>query len=355
MASISENLAWLGSLTRPIEAAKAGGTMADLLTPFRPGVANPGAIEAFIHVPEGLPPGAPLVVALHGCTQTAADYDHGTGWSQLADQLGFALLVPQQSRGNNPNLCFNWFQAADIARAGGESESIANLTRAAVAAYAIDPARVFVTGLSAGGAMTAVMLATYPDIFAGGAVIGGLPYGCATSVGDALQRMRGQGHAASRTATDRARTASGGTVERWPTLSLWHGSRDTTVVPENMAALGRQWRGLHDLPAQPTTTDTGKGWTHQRWQDSEGHDLVEEWRIEGMGHGVPIDPATGYGSAAPYMLDVGLDSTAMIAAAWGLGTAAPRAVDAPQSDRAPKAHDVTTTIENALRTAGLMR
>jgi len=96
--------------------------------------------------------------------------------------LGFALLLPEQQRTNNPNSCFNWFQSGDIERGHGEAASIRQMVATMVSDHGIDPARVFVTGLSAGGAMTPVMLATYPEVFAGGAIIGGLPYGAATNI-----------------------------------------------------------------------------------------------------------------------------------------------------------------------------
>src|SRR5215212_11736354 len=138
---------------------------------------NPGALRMLTYSPPDLTPGSPLVVVLHGCTQTAAGYDHGAGWSTLADRYGFALLFPEQQKLNNPNGCFNWFLPGDIKRDRGEALSIRQMVERIVHDQRIDRDRVFVTGLSAGGAMTSVMLATYPEVFAGGAIIAGLPYG----------------------------------------------------------------------------------------------------------------------------------------------------------------------------------
>ena len=137
---------------------------------------NPGALRMFAHLPPKQSGSLPLVVVLHGCTQTAAGYDQGAGWSTLANRYGFALLFPEQQRANNPNGCFNWFQTGDIERGHGEALSIRQMIAKMVADHPIDARRVFVSGLSAGGAMTSVMLATYPDVFAGGAIIAGLPY-----------------------------------------------------------------------------------------------------------------------------------------------------------------------------------
>src|SRR5258708_25177266 len=130
-----------------------------------------------------------MVAVLHGCKQTAACYDLGAGWSTLADRYGFVLLLPQQQPANNPNKCFNWFLSRHIDRGKGEAMSIRQMVEAMARDHHIDPGRIFVTGLSAGGAMTSVMLATYPDTFAAGAVIAGLPYRTATNVNEPFESM----------------------------------------------------------------------------------------------------------------------------------------------------------------------
>jgi poly(3-hydroxybutyrate) depolymerase len=145
---------------------------------------DPGDLLMFEHVPDRLPAGAPLVVALHGCGQKAALFDDESGWAGLADRLGFVLLLPQQQAANNPDLCFNFFEEGDNRRGRGEAASIAAMIAAARRRHGSDPQRVYVTGLSAGGAMAAVMLAAYPELFAGGAILAGLPYGCADTAGD---------------------------------------------------------------------------------------------------------------------------------------------------------------------------
>ena len=122
---------------------------------------NPGNLRMHAYVPNGVSPSPPLVVALHGCAQTADSYDHGAGWSQLADRLGFVLVFPEQQSANNPKNCFSWFLPGDTARGSGEALSIRQMVAKAVDKFDIDPRRDLVTGLSAGGAMTSVMLATY--------------------------------------------------------------------------------------------------------------------------------------------------------------------------------------------------
>ncbi|PAX09154.1 hypothetical protein CKY28_05630 [Sphingomonas lenta] len=379
MRSLSQNISRLA-------AARAGNPgspgFIDRLADLPSFGSNPGALRARVHVPADLPPGAPLVVVLHGCTQTAAGYDHGSGWSTLADRHGCALLFPEQVRANNPNLCFNWFVPGDIGRKGGEAESIASMVKAMLDEHDLDRGRVFITGLSAGGAMTAVMLAIYPELFAGGAIIGGLPYGCASDIPEALRQMRERRSADGPSLAAAVRRAASGHEGPWPTLSLWHGTADTTVDVSNMDRLGRQWRHLHGIEDAAPVVTRGPGSEHRTWRAPDGGHLVEEWRIIGMGHGVPLDPTGSdrLGVAGPYMLDVGISSTAHIARSWGLVTQDVAAADLPVRRNLPRlAHSpppefvghhleddrvappatapgtIQQTIERALRSAGLMR
>lgn len=314
------------------------------------------------------------MVVLHGCTQSAAGYDQGSGWSKLAEEQGFAVVFPEQQRHNNPNLCFNWFSPADAARGRGEALSIRQMVAVMQARHCIDPGRTFVTGLSAGGAMTAVMLATYPDVFAGGAVIAGLPYGTATSVPEAVDRMRAHGGAGPETLAARVRSASKH-AGPWPTLSVWHGTSDCTVDPSNAAALIGQWRALHGAGPAPTSTGKINGYPHRVWCDPAGREVIEEFVITGMAHGTPLSSlgADADEVAGPHMLEAGISSTRLIARFWGINSKvgtdeqavreiipfrAPEKLESAleaTSQRSGALGGVQATIENALRTAGLMR
>uniref|UniRef100_UPI00345A8853 extracellular catalytic domain type 1 short-chain-length polyhydroxyalkanoate depolymerase n=1 Tax=uncultured Sphingomonas sp. TaxID=158754 RepID=UPI00345A8853 len=332
-----------------------------------------------MYVPEALAADAPLVVVLHGCTQSPASYDAGSAWSKLADERGFAVLYPEQQRSNNPNLCFNWFSPDDAARDRGEALSIRQMVDTMHARHATDPGRTFVTGLSAGGAMTAVMLATYPDVFAGGAVIAGLPFGTARSVPEAFDRMRAHGGGAPEQLAALVRSASDHPGP-WPKLSVWHGSNDATVDPTNAAALIGQWRLLHGVPAAPCRTDMVHGYPHRVWCGPDGAEVMEEYVITGMAHGTPLSTSgTVSGEVAgPYMLEAGISSTRLIARFWGIMEHAEHEVRRPafaEERRPPQPEQqlpdlepvrrrphlrhvpggVQATIENALRSAGLMR
>jgi len=337
------------------------------LAPLTAFGSNPGALDAFAFVPDGLEPGAPLVVVLHGCTQNAASYDRGSGWSRLAERHGFALLVPEQRRANNPNLCFNWFSPPDARRGSGEALSIRQMVAKMVKLHQLDEARIFVTGLSAGGAMTSVMLAAYPEVFAGGAVIAGLPFATANTVPEALDRMRGHGGPAN---DKLARLVTGASDHRgpWPTLSVWHGTSDATVDLVNADAIVDQWRSLHGLGEDPGRVDIIDGYPREVWIDAGGREVIEKYEISGMGHGTPLDPRGGEqcGTAGPYMLDAQICSTSHIARFWGIsgspGDRNPARAEAKPSARAPdraradpSKGGVGKVIEDALRAAGLMR
>jgi poly(hydroxyalkanoate) depolymerase family esterase len=321
---------------------------------------NPGNLRARIYLPKNLAGNAPLVVVLHGCTQSAAIYDHGSGWSRLADRNGFALLFPEQQRTNNMNLCFNWYQPEDAARGRGEAASIRAMVARMVAEHGVDPARVFVTGLSAGGAMTSVMLAAYPEVFAAGAIIAGLPYGSADTLGEALGAMSAPG-AASEAALGAAVRKASRHRGPWPRISVWHGSADRLVVPGNGEAIVRQWRSVHGLAATPTRTEKVDGYPRRIWADRSGKALVEDYVVTGMAHGTPLMPGRGEGQsgeAGAHMLDVGLSSTDRIAAFFGIAPEPPRRAERPPRTAehpATPANDVQDVIENALRAAGLMR
>jgi poly(hydroxyalkanoate) depolymerase family esterase len=284
---------------------------------------NPGALRMFSYIPPGLPDGCPLVVVLHGCTQSAAGYDLGAGWSTLAERFGFALLLPEQQRSNNPNGCFNWFQGGDIKRGHGEAASIRQMVMTMVSNRSVDPARVFVTGLSAGGAMTSVMLATYPDVFAGGAIIAGLPYGAATNVQQAFETMHQCPPRAARAWGDLVRKASR-RKGPWPRVSVWHGGADGTVIPSNAAEIIKQWTDVHGLPVQPSFEAKVDGYPRQVWVNGVGDEMIESYTIPGMAHGTPL--ATGgadnqCGAAGPFLLEVGISSSYHIARFFGLASA----------------------------------
>jgi poly(hydroxyalkanoate) depolymerase family esterase len=228
--------------------------------------------------------------------------------------------MPEQQASNNANGCFNWFNPEDTARDSGEACSIREMIARMASDVGIDPHRVFVTGISAGGAMTSVMLATYPEVFAGGAIIAGLPFGVATNVREALSGMfQTLSHPAGELG-DLVRQASSHKGP-WPKLSVWHGSADRTVNPANANEIVKQWLDVHQLPSAPMSEGTVDGYPHQVWWNADGETTVESYTITDMAHGTPLGVADNderYGAQGAFLIEAGISSSYHIASFFGL-------------------------------------
>ena len=366
MRGLGNTVSRLVALRRTIHAVSANDE--GRLEPLDGFGTNPGQLDARIYVRTNQP--SALVVVLHGCTQSANVYDTGSGWSELAERHGFAVLFPQQRRPNNSNLCFNWYLPGDARRGCGEALSISQMVQHMAARYRLDRSQTFITGLSAGGAMTAVMLASYPELFAGGAIIAGLPFAGAYSLPEALERMRGQGFPSRRELSARVRAAADHDG-RPPVLSVWHGTHDTIVDPTNATAIVDQWRDLHGVGEVSGAVEAVAGHRRESWSDTRGRPVIERYDIRGMGHGTPLDTRgdDACGKAGPHMLEANICSTHHIATSWGLlaegveqrePSHGPKRVGADVSPYGqmpftpPRSSGVGAVIEDALRAAGLL-
>lgn len=185
---------------------------------------NPGNLQMYSYEPNNLPHGKhPLVVVLHGCTQTAHEVASQTGWNKLADSLQFYVLYPQTHFGNNVTRCFRWFKESDIASDEGESYSIYHMIDHFVNTNAVDTGRIYITGLSAGGAMAVAMLARYPALFHAGAIVAGGPYGAAMNLNAARKAMKGKVNYSADEWAEKVRSQNPDFTGDYPPISVFHG------------------------------------------------------------------------------------------------------------------------------------
>lgn len=302
---------------------------------------NPGNLRMFSYVPAELAPTAPLIVVLHGCKQKAASFARDAGWLALADRGKLALLLPEQKGlpsyfydlpgiswlvpllgANNQNACFNWFEPDDTARDRGEPLSIRQMIDAMFERYSLDRSRVYVVGLSAGGAMAAVMLAVYPERFAGGAIVAGIPYGCADNVFKALQCMDPGIDLTPAEWRRRVREATGA-EGRVPLVSIWQGDADMRVVPRNRQELVEQWTAVHGISATPARTERHGRITRDLYVDGAGITQVESVLVQGLAHAFPIQPdgVPPCGKPVDYVVSADVCAAQEIARFWGLSDA----------------------------------
>ena len=232
-----------------------------------------------LYIPTGYAAGKslPLIVMLHGCTQNPDDFAAGTRMNRIAEERQCFVLYPAQTKSANPSRCWNWFTRAHQRRDKGEPAILAGMTRDVVKRYGIDERKVFVAGLSAGGAMAAVMGAAYPDVYAAIGIHSGLPVGSAHDVQSAFAAMRG---APSAPAT--------GTAQRLVPAIVFHGDRDATVHPSNGAQVASQCVDRDDksidVVVQRGQVSGGHAYTCSVHKDATGRTVLEHWEVHGAGH-----------------------------------------------------------------------
>lgn len=298
--------------TPPTAARRSGSARRQVYT------GPEGSRSYRVHLPPGSTGAVPLVLMLHGCTQDADAIAAGTRINPLADTEGFAVVYPEQSAAANRNGCWNWFLPEDQSRGAGEPAILAGIAKdllAGAAGVSVDPARVFVAGMSAGAGMAAVLAATYPDLIAGVGLHSGLAYRAADSVTSAFAVMR-RG-AADPLASACAAHAGMGRHARVVPAVIVHGSADRTVAPINGEQAVRQWLETNRLasgsfrpdPDRPNRQYTGRvagGYAYRvlGWDDGQ-RPVVEHWQVEGLGHGW-----SGGSPAGSFTDPLGPDATA---------------------------------------------
>jgi poly(hydroxyalkanoate) depolymerase family esterase len=237
-----------------------------------------------LYIPSGYTGQAvPLIVMLHGCTQSSDDFATGTRMNELSEEHTFLVAYPAQAGNANMQKCWNWFQAAHQQRGRGEPSLIAGITRQVVEEFEVAEGRVYVAGMSAGGAMAAIMGATYPDLYAAVGVHSGLAPRSAHDISSAFTAMRQGGPVVAH-----KDILSEGYQEVLPTI-IFHGDGDTTVHPRNgdrlLVHLSRGANGSSPrVMTRQGQVPGGYEYTRFTYRDAEGRDLVERWSVHGLGH-----------------------------------------------------------------------
>ena len=234
-------------------------------------------LDYLLYLPSQMAVAMPLIIMLHGCTQSAEDFARGTRMNELAEEQGFAVAYPEQTQAGNAQKCWNWFRPGDQMKDAGEPAMIAGITRQVIAEHAIDPARVYVAGLSAGGAAAAIMASVYPEIYAAAGIHSGLACGSATDLPSAFAAMSGRGN-----------SLVNGTGTYVP-LITFHGDRDNTVNRANSDQIHSVWKSAPEIASLERKVAEGVSPAGRRYRktalvDRAGRSHAEHWEIKGAGH-----------------------------------------------------------------------
>ncbi|MFJ6194713.1 PHB depolymerase family esterase [Micromonospora sp. NPDC092111] len=254
---------------------------------------NPSNLQMYLYVPNNVAPRPGLLVAVHYCTGSGPAFYSGTQYAALADRYGYIVVYPSVTRSSK---CFDVASPQALRRDGGSDPvGIKSMVDYVRQRYAVDPDRIFATGVSSGAMMTNVLLGDYPDVFSAGAAFAGVPFGCfATTDGSEWnsQCANGQLTKTPQQWGDLVRNAYPGYTGRRPRMQLWHGTNDETLRYPNFGEEVKQWTNVHGLSQTPTYTDTPQsGYTRTRYGGSGGTAQVEAISMQGVSHNLPVDAA----------------------------------------------------------------
>ncbi len=281
----------------------------------------------FVHVPNSKQGTStkPLVVVLHGCSQSAESIAAQTGWNKLSDQYGFYVLYPQQSLVNNPSLCFNWFNNGDVKKDKGESSSIIQMIDYMKRNYPVDNNKVFCYGVSAGGAMSVVLLANYPEIFKGGATLAGGPFMPDFNDAQRLQLMFNPKDESAEKLGNPIKKLNPNFLGDYPNIVILQGKNDLVVNPKNADLLVKQWTNINHTNTAFTDTLTefanNRSVTKFQFKNDSSQTKVTYYEIKFLGHAIPIDPGNAFnqgGEKGTYALDKDFFSTYYIGVDFGI-------------------------------------
>ncbi len=284
---------------------------------------NKGNLEMYVYKPINNDMEVPLVVVLHGCAQTATEMAEQSGWNSLADFHNFMVLYPQQKVENNLNKCFNWYENQDISKNDGESDTIREMIQYAIQNYDIDPSKIFVTGLSAGGAMTNVLLANYPDLYDSGAVLSGIPLKAAYDLATAYAAMQGKVEKSNKEWVAAISKNNPNYQGEYPKVVIFHGFDDPFVNVKNAEIIEMQWKGIHKIESNPTMVPEFNGNPDiiKTTYFKNNCPTIVKYEINNLGHAMAVDPGTEKqqgGNVAKFAVDKNFHTTYWVAKFFGL-------------------------------------
>ena len=289
---------------------------------------NPGNLKMYFHQAKNLNTDSkkiPLVIVLHGCSQTAEIVARESGWNKLADEYGFAVLYPQQLLFNNTGECFNWYNENDISKNKGEVLSIRQMIDYAIRKFQIDTTRIFSYGLSAGAAMSVAMLADYPQLFSAGASLAGAPFMSATNALDGLRAMNNPECKSPEAWGALVKSQNPNYTGKYPRLIIVHGTKDIVVNFKNANELMKQWTNLFGVDtiadSEIKSFQNNENLIRFAWNDKENNEAVIFYQFNNLSHSLPVDPGNGKqqgGETGLFAADKNFFSTYWIAKDFGL-------------------------------------
>lgn len=255
---------------------------------------NEGNLNAFYYEPVGATSNMPLLVVLHGCSQNALGIAELSDWNKLADEYGFYILYPEQKTINNASKCFNWFQAQDFEKNKGENASILEMMAKMETQFNIITQQTFITGISAGGAMSMVMISVYPNKFKGAAIMSGVPFKAANNVFTSISALRGDVNKTPQEWGDLVRIENQNYSGSYPRLSVFHGKQDNVVNFLNSTEIVEQWSHVLGLDLQDRIeynliTDVRQ----LDYFDTNNQVLITKYEIDSMSHALAVNPGNG--------------------------------------------------------------